>query len=1103
MNTPENLKSWVDFLLTGPPDFETLQIHLKSVREDDRAAALALLERRTAAAAEAGRPAEAEWLAFLADCARRVWRTAPHDQGLPGFAAVLDRAVKLGGLLDAFLLFRRERAVLPEDPVPAAQKLLGAYEGVGTDQRAAVLAALAMATPDAPMAAVQARTWWAFGLMARASWHETRGQAGTRTTLDRRHALFHATRAVEALRLPGGPTPVPLTAQQAEVAYWAYGMLAQAHRSLGDLRSGIDVLLECERRLRHLDDDPQRWIELDRVLANELQALGHHRAARPRFDRVLESADQVTGGRANGFRVNVLIARGKNHLFGGALTAASADFRQAADDAEALGLVPEAVQARSLLANSLQVRGRSREALRVFEENLAATLRDRLLRPHALRCALAQQLRQMGYLKEAEEQYRLALAEMHEGTATRSANEVGCLSGLGDVAEARGDRHEAMAFYERSYRTASAFHRESQGIATLAMALKRQAEEDGTPGMAEEALRRLTRLRQDAEALGNSDSDDATGLAVISCLTRLDRWAEAAALGRELIARADERGGHDDGTDRLGIADGEARRMNFVDTFRGRPELRAECLAYALSCRDESRRQVAGTPWPAQRAEVCGRALPTYEALMGLLADHGDELSLPDARSVPEWCFDLHEEVKARDLLTDLSHAASAVPPPPRSAPGSLLAEEDRLLRTLRHDATRSALGELGLTADASADRITTRLAAVHSALESHAPEYVRLRRGAPMRLAEARELIRRHAPAEGMVLVSYFCGKDDTYCFVLTSDDASPRMHRIPLGRSRIEALSRRLRIVFNGGPDASGVLLRPLPARRPGKRDTSFLAELTPLLEPFADLVGDRRLVAVAAHGPLSGVPFAALPLPSGGRLGESNAVVNVPGVSSLRHLLAHPAAAARRAVSVGCAGREDDTALFEHDGVLLAEGPWQSVPPLAGLAATPDAVRDALARADLAHVTAHGFADTDDPLDAALLFSDGATRPSKSWEPHNLPARARHLLRVRDVASADAAPHRLVLRACSAGWGEADHPGADLAGLTWAFLRSGSRCVIAPRWDVHQESSRELLAAFYRRLGRGKPRGGLCGEPSGTWRRTPRGPGSATSSTGAPSP
>ncbi|MDX3245701.1 hypothetical protein [Streptomyces sp. ME18-1-4] len=144
----------------------------------------------------------------------------------------------------------------------------------------------------------------------------------------------------------------------------------------------------------------------------------------------------------------------------------------------------------------------------------------------------------------------------------------------------------------------------------------------------------------------------------------------------------------------------------------------------------------------------------------------------------------------------------------------------------------------------------------------------------------------------------------------MLTSDHEPLRMHRVPLGRARIEAVSRRLRTAFNGGQDPSGVLLRPLPARRPGKRDTGFLAELTPLLEPFADLLAERRLVAVSAHGPLAGVPFAALPLLPGRHLGESNTVVNIPGVSSLRYLMAHPTVPPRTAVAVGCAGREDDT-------------------------------------------------------------------------------------------------------------------------------------------------------------------------------------------------
>lgn len=1060
MTTPDLGETLVDFLVTRSTDYDTLLGNLDRLTEAVRPSLLAALQEQAGAAAEAGRPAEAELLEFLAGKARERWQTKVNDQGVPDFAALVDRAARLG-LLDAFLVFRSRPDALPDDPLPVAQQLLGAYKGLTVHQRAAVLAALAMATPDSPMAAVRARTWWAFGLMDRARGQESVGLGNVRARRDRRHARFHAARAVVALNGSGRVGENP------EVTYWAYSMLAQAHRSLGDLREGLKVLLDCQRELRHLDDDRQRWLEFDRVVAIEMSAQGQHRGALHYFDRALNGVRELTGDRPHPAQLDLLIERGKTHLHHGTLNAASADFRQAAEMADALHQTPVMLRARALWASSLQTRGRSREALRVFQENLSTAQRGGILMSHTFRCALAQQLCGMGYLDEAEEQYREALAEMRQDMSTRNVNEVGCLAGLGRVAEDRGDHGQAMAWYEESHRTALTYRRRIDGTIILADALGRRIGRDESPTTARELLPRITELHHGARERGDSVGESVTARALMKCLTRLDRWTEAADLSRRLIADADERA-----DDSMEAADQDSikERLAFVEMFGDRPELLAECLGLLLWCRDVMLRRIEQTPWPVLRAEAGGRALTEYGHLLGLLHDHGGELPLPDGRSAPEWCFDLHEEVKARDMVADL--ALGPLPKPPE-APAELLDVEQRLLTALRRDLTGSVLGAFGPESEEATRRLTTQLSAAHRQIGTLAPEYAGLRRGAPARLDEVRALLSRHAPPEGMVLASYFCGTSDTYCFVLTSDGRPLRMRRIPLGRAAVEALTRRLRTLFNGGRDpSSGVLLRPLPARRPDKRDTSFLAELTPLLEPFADLLTDRRLVAVSGHGPLSGVPFAALPLPSGALLGESNAVVSVPGVSSLRYLLAHPATPPGTAVAVGCAGREDDTALFEEDDTLLSEGPWKSVSRLAGLAATPAAVRTALGEADLAHVTCHGFTDTDDPLAAALLFSDGRERPSRNWEPHNVPAHARYLLRVRDVTVADAAPRRLVLRACSAGWGEADHPGADLTGLTWAFLRSGSRSVIAPRWDVNQESSRELLAAYYRRLGSGEP-------------------------------
>ncbi|KPH97430.1 hypothetical protein OK006_8986 [Actinobacteria bacterium OK006] len=718
--TTSDITEAVDFLLTHSTTFDTLLVDLERIVEKDRPAIQRALQERAEAAVGAGRPAEAELLAFLTEQTRQAWQPRWSDTSLRAFSALLDQAVRLDGLLDAFLAFRCKRAVLPDDPVTAAQKLLGSYHGIPSHQRSAVLAALAMAAPDTPLSAVRARTWWAFGLMERAALDEARGRADVLAMRHRRHALFHADRAVVELHRTG------CREQNLEVAYWAYGMLARAHRSLGDFRKGLSVLLDCQRQLRHLDDDRERWLEFDRILAIELSAQGHHRASLFHFDQALSTFRDFSDDRPHAAQVDLLIERGKAHVHNGTLAAATADFRRAAETADALSQAPTALRARALWASSLELRGRSREALRIFKENLTTALRSGTLMPHTFRCALAQQLRTMGYLDEAEKQYRLALAEMRQGTHTRHANEVGCLFGLGQVAEARGDHDQAMTWYQESRHASSDYRLPIEGTAILATELGR-IRRDGTRSTAQQLLPQLTQLRQDSQERGDSSSEFITGHTLMSYLSHLGCWAEAADLGRQLIAEADRRADRYDHDSQPGSARSYTERRAFVTAFRHRPDLLDECLGHAQWCRDAALREIDDTPWPVQRAEAGGQALDAYEDLLALFHDHGGDLTLPDDRPVLEQCFDLHEEVKARDLLTDLSIGPL---PSPQGVPAHLLAAEQQLLTALRHDLTRSTLSALGIASEMFADRLTT-LSAVHKAISGYSSEYVSLRQGA------------------------------------------------------------------------------------------------------------------------------------------------------------------------------------------------------------------------------------------------------------------------------------------------------------------------------------------------------------------------------------
>lgn len=71
---------------------------------------------------------------------------------------------------------------------------------------------------------------------------------------------------------------------------------------------------------------------------------------------------------------------------------------------------------------------------------------------------------------------------------------------------------------------------------------------------------------------------------------------------------------------------------------------------------------------------------------------------------------------------------------------------------------------------------------------------------------------------------------------------------------------------------------------------------------------------------------------------------------------------------------------------------------------------------------------------------------------------------MLTVRDLADLRAPLRLLVLRACSAGSLGQENTGDEFSGLVRVFLHAGAAGVIAPMWNVDQQSSRLFLKRLY---------------------------------------
>lgn len=60
-----------------------------------------------------------------------------------------------------------------------------------------------------------------------------------------------------------------------------------------------------------------------------------------------------------------------------------------------------------------------------------------------------------------------------------------------------------------------------------------------------------------------------------------------------------------------------------------------------------------------------------------------------------------------------------------------------------------------------------------------------------------------------------------------------------------------------------------------------------------------------------------------------------------------------------------------------------------------------------------------------------------------------------------------HLVTLSACETGLGGANEDGVEISGISYYFLNSGAKAVMASLWSVSDESTRILMENFYTNL------------------------------------
>lgn len=97
---------------------------------------------------------------------------------------------------------------------------------------------------------------------------------------------------------------------------------------------------------------------------------------------------------------------------------------------------------------------------------------------------------------------------------------------------------------------------------------------------------------------------------------------------------------------------------------------------------------------------------------------------------------------------------------------------------------------------------------------------------------------------------------------------------------------------------------------------------------------------------------------------------------------------------------------------------------------------------------HFTAHAVANREEPLDSAVILSA---------------RNDQYKLYARDVMELPVRADLVTISACRSA-GARSYAGEGLVGFAWAFLRAGSRHVIAGLWEVDDNSTASLMAMLY---------------------------------------
>lgn len=470
---------------------------------------------------------------------------------------------------------------------------------------------------------------------------------------------------------------------------------------------------------------------------------------------------------------------------------------------------------------------------------------------------------------------------------------------------------------------------------------------------------------------------------------------------------------------------------------------------------------------PEQKTMFLEDRLDVYEDLIRLLIN---SQNIADA-------FDYAQKSKARAFLDLLSEAH--IDPQQNLSNENyeekkhLQAEMMNLNQSIKEEyenekLNQSAIGQL----QKERNRLDDQYLNLMVKIRQENPRYAGLQYPEPLKLADAQKLIDKDS-----VLMEYFVGKKESFCFVITADDS--KAFSLPNEKN----LNEQIRLITEAiqKPD-------PIWETTSGMyRQYATTARLLykKLLEPAGVSLKKKRLI-IAPDGMLGYLPFESL-LTSGGDfkqidfsklsyVGSNYEIQYVPSISVLAAIeqnrstnvedhrkafiafadpLSHPGvpkniSQLNRSVRDGSEPLEELPYAKTEVEEISKLYPKGSTTLLIGKDATEENAKQLdLQDYRIVHFASHGLIDEEHPQFSSLILNSGGKEDG--------------YLTMREVFDLKLNADLVVLSACKSGLGQRIR-GEGVTGLSRSFFGAGASSVLVSLWNVYDRSTSDFMSSFY---------------------------------------